>query len=120
MRFEDKVFMKKLMGNMIKQAQRMSNNRWNRTRKNVFNMFLIMFMIVVPCITLSAPLKTYAETQEYAIKAAFLYNFGKFVEWPKGSFRDAKSPFVICFLGEDPLSGVLHTIHGKNINDREV
>ena len=120
MRSEDKVFMKKLMENTINQTQRMSNNWWNRTRKSVFNIFLIMFMIAVPCITLSAPLKTYAETQEYAIKAAFLYNFGKFVEWPQGSFRDAKSPFVICALGEDPLGGALDTIHGKNINGREV
>lgn len=68
-------------------------------------------------------LDTFAESkasQECQVKAAFLYNFGKFVEWPQGSFRDAKSPFVICALGEDPLDGALDTIHGKNMDGREV
>jgi hypothetical protein len=42
-------------------------------------------------------------SREYNIKAAFLYNFSQFVEWPAGSFDVANGPFIIGILGEDPF-----------------
>jgi hypothetical protein len=67
---------------------------------------------------LSAPRASeYAEPTEYQVKAAFLYNFAKFVEWPEGR---ARAPFVIGVLGEDPFGEVLdRTISGKTIQSRE-
>jgi hypothetical protein len=47
---------------------------------------------------------------EYQIKAAFLYNFAKFVEWPPGSFPDADAPFRICVFGRDPFGESLRNI----------
>ena len=41
---------------------------------------------------------------EYPIKLAFLYNFTKFVEWPRDSFRSPAAPLVICIVGDDPFS----------------
>lgn len=56
---------------------------------------------------------------EYEVKAAFLFNFAKFVEWPEDSFADSYSPIVIGILGQDPFSGALdHTIGGKTVNGR--
>ena len=46
---------------------------------------------------------------EYQIRAAFLYNFTKFVEWPPDGLG-ASSPFVIGILGEDPFGAVLDDI----------
>ncbi|HTM43069.1 MAG TPA: YfiR family protein [Terriglobales bacterium] len=40
---------------------------------------------------------------EYQIKAAYLYNFGKFVEWPSGAFSGPSDPFRICILGDSPF-----------------
>jgi len=40
---------------------------------------------------------------EYEVKAAFLLNFTKFVEWPPGSFPAADSPLTICIVGKDPF-----------------
>src|ERR1700722_19803093 len=40
---------------------------------------------------------------EYQVKAAFLLNFAKFVEWPSSVFADADSPVTICILGKDPF-----------------
>jgi uncharacterized protein DUF4154 len=40
---------------------------------------------------------------EYQIKAAYLYNFGKFVEWPSAAFSGPSDPFRICILGESPF-----------------
>lgn len=53
---------------------------------------------------------------EYEIKAAFLYNFAKFVEWPPSTFTDSKQPFNICVLGADPFGHLLDdAVLGKNI-----
>ena len=45
-----------------------------------------------------------AESVEYPVKLAFLYNFAKFVEWPPDSYRDPGAPLEICIVGHDPFS----------------
>ena len=58
---------------------------------------------------------------EYAVKAAFLYNFAKFVEWPAQAFPSPEAPFSICVLGPDPFGGALDAavanerIHGRSL-----
>jgi YfiR/HmsC-like len=47
---------------------------------------------------------------EYEVKAAFLFNFTEFVEWPDGSFEDSHSPIVIGIIGEDPFGDSLTRI----------
>jgi hypothetical protein len=60
-------------------------------------------------------------SHEYEIKAAFLYNFGRYVEWPAASFHDANSPFVIGVLGKDPFGAVLDEIAGsKKVDGRRI
>ncbi|HEY3175540.1 MAG TPA: YfiR family protein [Candidatus Polarisedimenticolia bacterium] len=55
---------------------------------------------------------------EYQIKAAFLYNFAKFVEWPPPAFDD-DAPLTIGLLGEDPFGGAIdQAIEGKVVNGR--
>lgn len=61
------------------------------------------------------------EIEEYQMKAAYLYNFIKFVEWPPQSFANAASPVVICVFGEDPFGGALQeAVRGKMAADRTV
>jgi hypothetical protein len=56
---------------------------------------------------------------EYQVKAAFLYNFAKFVEWPPEAFKTAKDPILVCVLGHNPFGSALEeTIHGKSIASR--
>lgn len=56
---------------------------------------------------------------EYAVKAAFLFHFAQFVEWPEGAFQDANSPLVYCTIGEDPFQGALdESLKGKTIEAR--
>lgn len=56
---------------------------------------------------------------EYQVKAAFLYNFAKFVEWPPSSFSGASAPYKICVLGQDPFGQDLHDITAdKSLNGR--
>lgn len=58
---------------------------------------------------------------EYAVKAAFLYNFAKFVEWPAEAFEGPQAAVTFCILGEDPFAGELErVIAGKMVRGRPV
>jgi hypothetical protein len=58
---------------------------------------------------------------EYQVKAAFLYNFAKFVEWPASSFSDASTPLRICVFGQDPFGQELRDIaNEKTVNGRKL
>jgi hypothetical protein len=55
-------------------------------------------------------------SREYQLKAAFLYNFVQFVQWPAGMFADAKAPIVLATVGPDPFDGALDTaVAGKTV-----
>jgi hypothetical protein len=59
--------------------------------------------------------------REYRIKAAYLYQFGRYVEWPAKAFSDAAAPFVIGILGQDPVTADLEQIARiKKIQDRPI
>lgn len=47
---------------------------------------------------------------EYEVKAAFIYNFAKFVEWPPNSFTSLTDPLRICVLGNSPVGADLQNI----------
>ena len=56
---------------------------------------------------------------EYLIKAAYIYNFAMFVEWPNDSFRHESSPIVIGIVGTDPFgSAIDQTARNKRIDKR--
>ncbi len=54
----------------------------------------------------------WADAGEYDVKAAFLYNFAKFVDWPSTAFPEPNSTFRICVLGKDPFGGSLQSAVG--------
>ena len=57
---------------------------------------------------------------EYAVKAAFLYNFAKFVEWPADAFAGPASPIVFFVFGEDPFDDAIKSLKGKTANGRPI
>ena len=58
-------------------------------------------------------------SQEYQIKAVFLFNFAQFVEWPPASFSSVESPLVIGVLGRDPFGSALEgAVQGERSNGR--
>ena len=61
---------------------------------------------------------TYAAdySKEDAVKAAFIFHFAQFVEWPAGW----SETITIGVLGEDPFNGALETIHGKMVNGQSI
>jgi YfiR/HmsC-like len=58
---------------------------------------------------------------EYQVKAAFLFNFAKFVEWPSSSLPDPSAPLRICILGRDPFGEELRNItKEKTVSGRKL
>jgi hypothetical protein len=57
-----------------------------------------------------------ASVTEYQMKAAFLFHFAEFVDWPAGALGSNDNPFLICIAGEDPFHGDLEeAVRGKFI-----
>lgn len=57
---------------------------------------------------------------DYDVKAVYLYNFGRFVEWPASAMTYGDS-FNVCILGQDPFGRALDdTLAGENIGGRSV
>jgi len=72
----------------------------------------------VPCV-----LGTQADTapsQEYKIKAAFVYNFIKFVDWPKTKIAEANDVITIGIIGKDPFGKAFEPILKKNIKEKKL
>jgi len=58
-------------------------------------------------------------TVEYQVKAAFLLNFARFVEWPPDAFESDKAPIAFCIFRQNPFGSALVDItEGQSINDR--
>lgn len=61
------------------------------------------------------------QATEDEIKAAFLFNFVNFVEWPSTSFADASAPFVIGIAGGSHIAAALdRATGGKIVNGRSL
>ncbi len=58
---------------------------------------------------------------EYQVKAAYLFNFLKFVEYPNESFADPLAPIVIGVVGDDPFGNALpQVVTGKTVQGRDL
>lgn len=57
----------------------------------------------------------HAGPSEYEIKAAFIYQIAKFVDWPASNV-----PLRLCVVGGNPFGAALNTIRGKPVNERKL
>ncbi|MEW6186413.1 MAG: YfiR family protein [Thermodesulfobacteriota bacterium] len=60
------------------------------------------------------------EIREEQIKAAFLYNFAKFIEWPTDSFKSESSPLGLYILGTDHWGPYIDVLKEKNVKGRKI
>lgn len=67
----------------------------------------------------TAVLQAQPTPSEYQVKAAYLLNFAKFVQWPTNAFETTNAPIIIGVLGENPFEGNLESmIQGKAVCGR--
>lgn len=78
-------------------------------------------LLLAASILTAAPATMAAQvSREYEIKAAYLYNFAKFVEWPTEALPDSSSTIHICVLGEDPFGPTLESIRDNIVRGRKL
>lgn len=57
---------------------------------------------------------------EAQIKAGFVYNFAKYIEWPAEAFFGKDGTFVMCVVGRDTLGAPLDSLDGKTVHGHPV
>jgi hypothetical protein len=62
-----------------------------------------------------------ARPTDYQVKAAYLYNFGRFIQWPTTSDASKSGSFQVCIFGRDPFGSTLdHVLAGESISGKPV
>jgi hypothetical protein len=100
------------------------NGRRGRPGKIILQLLLSLLLIGAP--HLSRAQDTAGNAMEYQVKAAFLYKFCFYVEWPASAFAAADSPIVLGIIGPDELLGELrnviknHTVEGRPLQVQRI
>jgi hypothetical protein len=91
-------------------------------QRGIWHPIALCFLSVVAGGLCSAPVRADSTTlTEYQVKAAFIYNFAKYVRWPEASTSETKRPFVIGVIGRDPFGQALDdAIRGQSLQGRAV
>src|ERR1700674_1256366 len=80
---------------------------------------IAQFSSCVICVLLAGATVVRAQEpppSEYEVKAAFLYNFAKFVEWPARPAPDG-NVLTLCILGPNPFGNALGILQGKPVGN---
>jgi hypothetical protein len=86
--------------------------------RHVVRRLAVLVTALACTVSASAQDLSSAESSEYLIKAGYIYNFAKLVEWPGAAARKGQ-PIVIGVMGNDAFATVLdQAVHGKKIGDR--
>jgi len=98
---------------MVKAAR---SSRWTRLRPALFLCLASAFALASDR---ARGDDASAARSDYRIKAAYLYYFTTFVDWPSETFSKSGDALVIGVLGEDPFGAILdETLRGKTVKDR--
>lgn len=73
---------------------------------------LAALLLAVPALSMADE----ALISEYRVKAAFLYNFSRFVTWPETTLQD-RTEFSLCVIGTDPFGAQLDKLAGKPVHN---
>ena len=79
---------------------------------------LVPVLLVAPCVAQGGD--DNAAHREYQIKAAFIYNFIKFVDWPKEKVAESNEPVIIGIIGKDPFGNAFAPVKDKEDKGRKV
>ncbi len=77
---------------------------------------LIVALFSIATVTLNTHAADKKPT-DYRIKAAFIYNFLKFIEWPANLHECS---LTLCIFGDDPFGNNIKILEGKHFGDKEI
>jgi hypothetical protein len=92
--------------------------RFNLSCRVTIARFLIVSLLAGACPPAIAQIVE--DAPEFELKAAFIYNFGKFIEWPAAAFPETSSPFPVCVMGKDPFGESLLALQKRTYNGRPI
>jgi hypothetical protein len=79
---------------------------------------LVLVAVAAGCVAVPAGAQ---RPREYQVKAAYLYGFGRFVDWPANAALASDGTFVVCVLGDDPFGALLdEAASGALLRDQPV
>ena len=80
----------------------------------------VIFLALI-CLPMQRAARAQQGPTDSEVKAAYLFNFLKFVDWPEEAGREPQSAWVLCVLGDTPVGEDLkHLVAGKSIRGREM
>ncbi len=85
--------------------------------------FIRVFFLIIIFAIIQTPFHARAEESEfseYEVKAGFMYNFPKFIEWPDETFADASKAITLCVVGTDSFGHAFGTIDNKTVQNRRL
>jgi len=84
---------------------------------NPITLFIALTIAALPCYAAIAD-----KSLEYKVKAAFLYKFSAYVDWPVTAFSSPTSPFSVCLVdSNDQFNATLEkVVNGENVNGHPV
>jgi hypothetical protein len=90
--------------------------------RGIWHPTALCFLSIVAGGLCSAPVRADSTAPtEYEVKAAFIYNFAKYVRWPEASTSETRKPFVIGVIGRDPFGQALDdAVRGQSLEGRAV
>jgi len=88
-------------------------------QKRIYIIAILLASVFVT-VVYAAPKSDPESVREYQIKAAFLYNFIRFVEWPRDKITDANDTITIGIVGKDPFGKAFEPILKKKIKGKQL
>ena len=89
-------------------------------RTKAYKLIGLAVILSVAAIAAIAIAEDSQASREYQVKAAFLYNFIQFVEWPPQKLSDSSKSINIAILGKDPFGKAFEPIKDKKIKGKDV
>lgn len=81
---------------------------------------LVSLVFFSTLVVLTPSVQAKEQSIEYKIKAAYLYNFSIFTDWPEEVAFAKQKTFSICILGEDPFGSVITPIKNKKVHKQSI
>jgi hypothetical protein len=90
------------------------SNRYRRAGQCPTALMVILALLHISVLNAQQP-----KVSEYQVKATYLYNFGRFVQWPPQATAAKGDSFSICVLGHDPFGPTLDsTLAGETLDGK--
>jgi hypothetical protein len=88
-------------------------------RTKAFNLIILTLALIALCLTIPVMADS-MDGREYKVKAAFLYNFINFVDWPEANIADSNQPITIGIIGSRDFLKAFEPVKHRRVKGRKI